>query len=107
MAAKQLAVQVHNAGGTLRVLSTKPMPGTQWIKTLTSVGCRVEASPPLIPIRSPCSVGVFNFWVDSVHQGFWDARKCFLLSVAPGKIRYFKCGVMLIWFWLSTSYMVT
>jgi hydroxypyruvate reductase 1 len=40
--ARNLAVQVHNAGGSLRVLSTKPMPGTQWIKALTSVGCRVE-----------------------------------------------------------------
>lgn len=40
--ARQLAVQVHNAGGSLRVLSTKPMPGTQWINALTTVGCRVE-----------------------------------------------------------------
>lgn len=40
--AKQLAVQVHNPGGSLRVVSTKPMPGMQWIKALTNVGCRVE-----------------------------------------------------------------
>jgi hydroxypyruvate reductase 1 len=42
--AKQLAVQVHNPGGALRVVSTKPMPGMQWIKALTNVGCRVEVS---------------------------------------------------------------
>ncbi len=39
-----LAVQIYNAGGFSRVVSTKPMPGTQWIRALTDVGCRVEAS---------------------------------------------------------------
>jgi hypothetical protein len=39
-----LAVQIYNAGGFCRVVSTKPMPGTQWIRALTNVGCRVEAS---------------------------------------------------------------
>ncbi|CAK9881355.1 unnamed protein product [Sphagnum jensenii] len=37
-----LAVQVYNGGGVFRVVSTKPMPGTQWIRALTNVGCRVE-----------------------------------------------------------------
>jgi hypothetical protein len=37
-------VQIYNAGGFSRVVSTKPMPGTQWIRALTDVGCRVEAS---------------------------------------------------------------
>jgi hypothetical protein len=39
-----LAVQIYNAGGFSRVVSTKPMPGTHWIRALTDVGCRVEAS---------------------------------------------------------------
>jgi hypothetical protein len=44
MAMAGLAVQIYNAGGFCRVVSTKPMPGTQWIRALTNVGCRVEAS---------------------------------------------------------------
>jgi hypothetical protein len=44
MAMAGLAVQIYNAGGYCRVVSTKPMPGTQWIRALTNVGCRVEAS---------------------------------------------------------------
>lgn len=39
---QQLATEVHNAGGRLRVVSTKPMPGTRWIKELVDAGCRVE-----------------------------------------------------------------
>jgi hydroxypyruvate reductase 1 len=44
MAMAGLAVQIYNGGGDFRVVSTKPMPGTQWIRALTNVGCRVEAS---------------------------------------------------------------
>jgi hydroxypyruvate reductase 1 len=44
MAMGGLAVQIYNAEGFCRVVSTKPMPGTQWIRALTNVGCRVEAS---------------------------------------------------------------
>ncbi|CAM6125910.1 unnamed protein product [Calypogeia fissa] len=36
------AVQVYNAGGKYRVISTKPMPGEQWIKALINADCRVE-----------------------------------------------------------------
>ncbi|OAE31721.1 hypothetical protein AXG93_3384s1960 [Marchantia polymorpha subsp. ruderalis] len=36
------SVQVFNAGGKFRVVSTKPMPGNQWIQALVNAGCRVE-----------------------------------------------------------------
>jgi hydroxypyruvate reductase 1 len=36
------AVQVYNAGGKYRVVSTKPMPGEQWIRALINADCRVE-----------------------------------------------------------------
>jgi len=34
--------QVHNPNGRLRVVSTKPMPGTRWIEVVTAAGCRLE-----------------------------------------------------------------
>ncbi|KAG6554432.1 hypothetical protein Mapa_004349 [Marchantia paleacea] len=36
------SVQVYNAAGKFRVVSTKPMPGNQWIQALVNAGCRVE-----------------------------------------------------------------
>lgn len=42
MASPHLSVQVHNPYGSLRVLSTKPMPGSRWIRLLVDAGCRVE-----------------------------------------------------------------
>lgn len=35
-------MEVHNAGGALRVLVTKNLPGDRWLKVLTAAGCRVE-----------------------------------------------------------------
>lgn len=37
-----LPVQVENAGGRFRVVSTKPMPGTRWIELLKAANCRLE-----------------------------------------------------------------
>ncbi|KAI5063330.1 hypothetical protein GOP47_0021877 [Adiantum capillus-veneris] len=42
MATSPLSVEVHNPHGKLRVISTKPMPGSRWIKLLVDAGCRVE-----------------------------------------------------------------
>ena len=39
-----VAVQVHNEGGSKRVIVTKDLPGTRWLEVLTSAGCRVEVS---------------------------------------------------------------
>lgn len=35
-------VQVHNEGGSKRVVVTKDLPGTRWLDVLTSADCRVE-----------------------------------------------------------------
>ena len=36
--------QVHNEGGSKRVVVTKPLPGDRWLKILTAADCRVEVS---------------------------------------------------------------
>lgn len=35
-------VQIHNKGGSKRVLVTKTLPGDRWLQVLTSAGCQVE-----------------------------------------------------------------
>ncbi|KAJ4747186.1 Glyoxylate reductase [Rhynchospora pubera] len=40
--AKPISIEVWNPSGRYRVISTKPMPGTRWIKLLTDQDCRVE-----------------------------------------------------------------
>eukprot|EP00882_Tetradesmus_deserticola_P003248 GHRQ01003441.1.p1 GENE.GHRQ01003441.1~~GHRQ01003441.1.p1 ORF type:complete len:244 (+),score=118.47 GHRQ01003441.1:122-853(+) len=37
-------VEVHNEGGTKRVVVTKPLPGERWLQILAAAGCRVEVS---------------------------------------------------------------
>lgn len=39
-----LKPQVHNEGGSKRVVVTKPLPGDRWLEILTAAGCRVEVS---------------------------------------------------------------
>ncbi|KAK1326142.1 Glycerate dehydrogenase [Acorus calamus] len=40
--AKPVSIEVWNPSGKYRVVSTKPMPGTRWIRLLTDQDCRVE-----------------------------------------------------------------
>lgn len=40
--AKPISIEVWNPSGKYRVVSTKPMPGTRWIRLLTDQNCRVE-----------------------------------------------------------------
>ncbi|KAF6150967.1 hypothetical protein GIB67_026888 [Kingdonia uniflora] len=40
--AKPVSIEVWNPNGKYRVISTKPMPGTRWIRLLTDQDCRVE-----------------------------------------------------------------
>eukprot|EP00262_Sarcandra_glabra_P008912 TRINITY_DN22856_c0_g1_i1.p1 TRINITY_DN22856_c0_g1~~TRINITY_DN22856_c0_g1_i1.p1 ORF type:complete len:387 (-),score=76.21 TRINITY_DN22856_c0_g1_i1:195-1355(-) len=40
--ANPLSIEVWNPSGKYRVISTKPMPGTRWIRLLTDQDCRVE-----------------------------------------------------------------
>lgn len=40
--ARPISIEVWNPSGKYRVISTKPMPGTRWIKLLTDQDCRVE-----------------------------------------------------------------
>ncbi|KAK8963653.1 Glycerate dehydrogenase [Platanthera guangdongensis] len=40
--AKSISIEVWNPSGKYRVVSTKPMPGTRWIRLLTDQDCRVE-----------------------------------------------------------------
>ncbi|OAY63387.1 Glycerate dehydrogenase [Ananas comosus] len=40
--AKPISIEVWNPSGKYRVISTKPMPGTRWIRLLTDQDCRVE-----------------------------------------------------------------
>ncbi|KAF3322131.1 glycerate dehydrogenase [Carex littledalei] len=40
--ATPISIEVWNPSGKYRVISTKPMPGTRWIKLLTDQDCRVE-----------------------------------------------------------------
>jgi hydroxypyruvate reductase 1 len=35
-------LQVHNEGGSRRVVVTKNLPGERWLQILTAAGCRVE-----------------------------------------------------------------
>lgn len=37
-------VEVHNEGGSKRVVVTKNLPGERWLQILTAAGCRVEVS---------------------------------------------------------------
>lgn len=82
--AKQLAVQVHNPGGALRVVSTKPMPGMQWIKALTNVGCRVEVLTLLfISTQFISNLGWFccrSLWGGDSFRGFFVETSCSLGS---------------------------
>ncbi|KAL0923514.1 hypothetical protein M5K25_007574 [Dendrobium thyrsiflorum] len=43
--AKPISIEVWNPSGKYRVVSTKPMPGTRWIRLLTDQDCRVEVKP--------------------------------------------------------------
>lgn len=36
--------QVHNEGGSKRVVVTKELPGERWLEILTAADCRVEVS---------------------------------------------------------------
>lgn len=36
--------QVHNEGGSKRVVVTKNLPGERWLQILTAADCRVEVS---------------------------------------------------------------
>lgn len=45
--AKPISIEVWNPSGKYRVVSTKSMPGTRWIKLLTDNDCRLE-------VRSAC-----------------------------------------------------
>ncbi|KAF6139882.1 hypothetical protein GIB67_009729 [Kingdonia uniflora] len=40
--AKPFSIEVWNPNGKYKVISTKPMPGTRWIRLLTDQDCRVE-----------------------------------------------------------------
>jgi hypothetical protein len=40
--AKPISMEVWNPSGKYRVVSTKSMPGTRWIRLLTDNGCRLE-----------------------------------------------------------------
>ncbi|KAI8469678.1 MAG: hydroxypyruvate reductase [Monoraphidium minutum] len=42
--ANGVPVEVHNEGGSKRVVVTKPLPGDRWLAILTAAGCRVEVS---------------------------------------------------------------
>ncbi|KMZ70332.1 Glyoxylate/hydroxypyruvate reductase B [Zostera marina] len=39
---KPISIEIWNASGKYRVVSSKPMPGTRWIRLLTDQDCRVE-----------------------------------------------------------------
>ena len=39
-----IAAQVHNEGGSKRVVVTKPLPGDRWLQILTAADCRVEVA---------------------------------------------------------------
>lgn len=39
-----LTPQVHNEGGSKRVVVTKALPGDRWLQILTAADCRVEVS---------------------------------------------------------------
>nr|CAD1843775.1 unnamed protein product [Ananas comosus var. bracteatus] len=39
--AKPISIEVWNPSGKYRVISTKPMPGTRWIRLLTDQDCRI------------------------------------------------------------------
>lgn len=47
--ARPISLEVWNPSGKYRVVSTKPMPGTRWIRLLTEQDCRVEAIRPSHP----------------------------------------------------------
>jgi len=40
--AKPISIEVWNPSGKYRVVSTKSMPGTRWIRLLTDNDCRLE-----------------------------------------------------------------
>ncbi|RZR93903.1 hypothetical protein BHM03_00022511 [Ensete ventricosum] len=47
--AKPISIEVWNPSGKYRVVSTKSMPGTRWIRLLTDQDCRLEVNPPPPP----------------------------------------------------------
>lgn len=42
--ANRVPVEVHNEGGSKRVVVTKELPGDRWLQILVNAGCRVEVS---------------------------------------------------------------
>ena len=42
-AMKPISIEVWNPNGKYRIVSTKSMPGSRWIRLLTDQDCRVEA----------------------------------------------------------------
>jgi hydroxypyruvate reductase 1 len=57
--AKPISIEVWNPSGKYRVVSTKSMPGTRWIRLLTDNDCRLEVlflsvHSPLLCCNSVC-----------------------------------------------------
>jgi hypothetical protein len=52
MATKPISLEVWNPSGKYRVVSTKSMPGTRWIRLLTDNDCRLEVHSFHSPLLS-------------------------------------------------------
>lgn len=50
---KPISIEVWNPSGKYRVISTKSMPGTRWIRLLTDQDCRVEVMISSLPSVLP------------------------------------------------------
>jgi hypothetical protein len=53
-------LQVHNEGGSKRVVVTKNLPGERWLQILTAAGCRVEVRPAVNDVMM-LTLAAFSF----------------------------------------------
>lgn len=57
---KPISIEVWNPSGRYRVISTKSMPGTRWIRLLTDQDCRVEVMISSLPSVLPHLPKIFR-----------------------------------------------
>lgn len=81
-------IRTVNPEGTLRVIVTKPLPGTHWLEVLTAAGCRVEIAQGTGILSKQDLLGLIGGRCDGAIGQLtepWDAEMFAALKNAGGR----------------------
>jgi hydroxypyruvate reductase 1 len=82
------SLEIVNAAGHLRVIVTKPLPGTHWLEVLAAAGCRVEIATGDDMLTREAISGLIGERCDAVIGQLtesWDAGLFAVLKQAGGR----------------------